>query len=54
LPACWASFTACEGVVCRPLLRNFLFLPCGVAYRTNLPYAGSAPGYAADCASHQA
>jgi hypothetical protein len=46
LPAALATLCACEGAECRPLLLTFLFLTC-VAEFTNLPYAGTVPGYSA-------
>jgi hypothetical protein len=46
LLAAFATFCTCEGVECRPLLLTFLFLTCA-AELTNLPYAGTVPGYSA-------
>ena len=54
LPAAWATFTVCDGAVCRPIRRNFLLLLRDFPAFTTLPYAESAPGYAATHASHQA
>ncbi len=53
-PARRAIFCVCEGAVCRPVLRNFLFVLRDVPVFKVLPYADSAPSYAATCASHRA
>jgi hypothetical protein len=53
LPAALARFCAREGAECRPFLLTFSCLWCA-ADLTNLPYAGTAPGYSANRASHQA
>ncbi len=54
LPAAWATFTVCDGAVCRPIRRNFLLLLRDFPAFTTLPYAESAPGYATTHVSHQA
>jgi hypothetical protein len=51
-PAFRATLCAAEGAECRPLLLTFRFLPCAAAL-TNLPYAGTAPGYSANRASRR-
>ena len=51
-PAFRATLCAVEGAECRPLLLIFRFLPCAAAL-TNLPYAGTAPGYSANRASRR-
>ena len=43
-PAVRATLCAVEGAECRPLLLIFRFLPCAPAL-TNLPNAGTVPGY---------
>src|SRR5258708_6776885 len=53
LPAALATLCVVEGAECRPLLLTFRLLACA-AELTDLPYAGTAPGYWAHCASRQA
>ena len=51
-PAVRATLCAVEGAECRPLLLTFRFLRCAAAL-TNLPNAGTAPGYSANRASRR-
>jgi hypothetical protein len=43
LPAARATFWVCEGAVCRPVLRNFLFLLRDFLAFKSLPYADPRP-----------
>ena len=49
-----ATFSVWDGAVCRPVLRNFLFLLRDFPAFKTLPYADPAPSYAATCVSHRA
>ena len=54
MPARRATLAMGDRAACRPFLLIFFFFSCVVCDLTNLPYAGSSPGYAAYSASHQA
>jgi hypothetical protein len=47
-----ATLCTCEGAEWRPLRLTFRRLPCA-AELTNLPYAGTAPGYLANRTSRR-